>query len=53
MGRIKEMLMDKENGICPFCGERVNIDSFTTKKSIEEFKLSGLCQKCQNKFFGD
>lgn len=41
----------EENSICPFCGEPVDIDSFHDELSLKEFRMSGLCQKCQDDFF--
>jgi len=49
---IKEMYKLKEAGKCPFCSSDVNINDFKDKLSKEEFKLSGLCQDCQDEFFG-
>ena len=45
------MFKRKEKGVCPFCGERVDYDSFSDKKSLKEFEISGLCQSCQDDFF--
>lgn len=41
-----------EAGKCPFCGEKVDQDSFRDELSKKEFKISGLCQKCQDETFG-
>lgn len=38
---------------CPFCSETVGQESFRDAKSIKEFQISGLCQKCQDSFFGE
>lgn len=46
-----EMFKKKEQGQCPFCGEKVNPKSFRDELSLKEYKISGLCQKCQDKFF--
>lgn len=48
---MKEMLDDKDNGICPFCKKPVNIDEFRDDLSRKEYRISGLCQKCQDDFF--
>ena len=40
-----------ENGLCPFCKEKVNYNDFKDELSKEEFKNSGLCQTCQDNFF--
>ena len=41
-----------ELGLCPFCKEKVYENGFTDELSSREFKISGLCQDCQNKVFG-
>lgn len=44
--------VDKKNkGICPFCSKEVNEEDFRDALSLKEFKISGLCQKCQDDFF--
>lgn len=57
----KQILMklgfDKEvNAIeelkCPFCKEVIDTEQFRDKESKLEFKISGLCQSCQDKVFG-
>ena len=42
----------KEEGICVFCHEEIDMEDFRDGLSIKEFKISGLCQKCQDKTFG-
>ena len=37
---------------CPFCGESVSALDFRDALSAKEFKISGLCQKCQDDTFG-
>jgi hypothetical protein len=39
-------------GVCPFCHKPVNVNGFRDEISEREFKISGLCQKCQDSFFG-
>ena len=40
------------NKICIICGDKVNLDnSFRDKISKQEYIISGLCQKCQDKTF--
>lgn len=41
-----------DRGRCPFCGEVVNLGDFRDPLSVKEFKISGLCQKCQDEVFG-
>jgi hypothetical protein len=43
----------KHEGKCPFCGKLVDpMNEFRDEKSRREFQISGLCQKCQDEFFG-
>lgn len=39
-------------GLCPFCAQPLDIFEFRDQLSIDEAKISGLCQKCQDKTFG-
>jgi hypothetical protein len=40
-------------GKCPFCGKLVNaVTGFRDELSRKEFRISGLCQACQDKVFG-
>ncbi len=41
-----------EAGRCPFCGEVVDLTGFRDSLSRKEYLISGLCQKCQDSFFG-
>ena len=34
------------------CGKDVTFESFRDELSVREFKISGMCQECQDKFFG-
>jgi len=43
---------DYRNGFCPFCKEKIDVKSFKDELSRKEYKISGLCQKCQDKTFG-
>lgn len=42
----------KNNGICPQCNAKVDPTSFRDEVSAREFKISGLCQACQDEIFG-
>jgi hypothetical protein len=50
-GFEKEMDLVKD-GLCPFCSTPIDITKFTDDCSLAEFRISGLCQKCQDKMFG-
>lgn len=41
-----------ENSLCPFCNKKINVEDFRNEISVREFGISGLCQKCQDNFFG-
>lgn len=45
-------LSTKEAKKCPFCGCDTTNMKFRDKLSEKEYKISGLCQKCQDKTFG-
>lgn len=40
-----------EMGLCPFCGKSICKKDFRDLLSIKEWKISGLCQKCQDDVF--
>lgn len=50
---LEEMLQNKHEGICPFCGNLTDHVPFRDELSEEEARISGLCQFCQDDFFGD
>jgi len=39
-------------GKCPFCNTMVDLSEFRDEISKKEFLISGICQKCQDEFFG-
>lgn len=41
----------QEKSICVICGEKVT--GFRNSISEKEFRISGLCQKCQDETFGE
>ena len=49
---FNEMFIRKDTGLCPFCGENSLEKGFKNSLSEKEFKISGLCQDCQDDFFG-
>lgn len=38
-------------GKCPFCGMPIRHNEFRDELSRKEFKISGLCQSCQDETF--
>ena len=51
MGFDKEVEL-KEQSRCPFCKREVTENDFTDEASRFEYKISGLCQECQDYIFG-
>ena len=49
---LSEMLDRKAQGRCPFCGKEVKETDFRNEISKKEFKISGLCQSCQDEVYG-
>jgi uncharacterized CHY-type Zn-finger protein len=43
--------INKDPFICSMCNNL--IDDFRNKKSMDEYKISGMCQQCQDKTFGE
>ena len=43
-----------EQHLCPFCNTPLKgvRNEFKDAQSFKEFKISGLCQKCQDEIFG-
>jgi hypothetical protein len=52
MGFGKEVDLVK-SGKCPKCETMIRTSEFSNVGSYREYKISGLCQKCQEKFFGE
>ncbi|MEM3192824.1 MAG: hypothetical protein QW292_12240 [Candidatus Parvarchaeota archaeon] len=61
VGRIRRKMMERivdkktleereKAGVCRFCGK--SITKFRDEASEREYRLSGLCQECQDKMFG-
>ena len=50
---IDEMINRRDNGYCPFCGVATSENDFRDEQSRKEYQISGLCQECQDHFFGD
>jgi len=40
-----------EQGLCPFCGAKVDPGALRDDLSRKEFRISGLCQACQDATF--
>lgn len=40
-----------EFGKCRTCGKEINPGHFRDRLSAKEFRISGMCQKCQDEVF--
>ena len=38
---------------CPSCGKKIELDEFRNEISVREWRISRLCQKCQDSVFGE
>lgn len=45
-----EAIQAVERGECPICGKK--IIGFRDALSLKEFRISGMCQECQDGVFG-
>jgi len=41
-----------QQGKCPSCEQEVKPSEFRDDSSMKEYKISGVCQKCQDEVFG-
>lgn len=51
--RFGDELAMIDEGRCPFCKRMVSLNDFKDELSVKEFRISGLCQQCQDKTFGE
>jgi len=49
--QMKDMFRLKQAGLCPFCGEKPDVNDFTDELSLKEHYISGLCKDCMDGFF--
>jgi len=40
-----------EAGKCPFCQKDINLKDFSDALSLKEYRISGMCQVCQDKTY--
>ena len=40
-----------DDGICPFCRTKVDHALLTSEKDVKEYRISGLCFRCQQGVF--
>jgi len=52
MGFNKEVKAIAEKK-CPTCFKPINMKDFKDNLSLKEYKISGMCQKCQDSIFGE
>lgn len=48
-----DMVQKVDAGLCPFCGKTVDPLKFRDPLSYREWKISGLCQECQDETFSE
>ena len=49
---FEEAVKKVEASMCPFCNKPIGNQFFRDKLSRREYRISGLCQKCQDSVFG-
>lgn len=40
-------------GLCPSCAKPTRPEEFLDARSLKEYRISGLCEKCQDRVFED
>lgn len=45
---FEDQILLIEAGKCPFCQKQIDKSQFKDEKSIDEYNISGMCQKCQD-----
>jgi len=40
-----------EKGKCPFCKKQVDPGKFKDELTLKEYRISGMCEECQDGFF--
>lgn len=48
-----KMIQRRDEGKCPFCGKDMTNPTFRDALSRREFEISGICQECQDDYFGE
>ena len=49
---IEDIITIGEGIKCPSCGKQIGFDEFRDEISLKEWRLSKLCQDCQDEVFG-
>jgi len=52
VGFAKEVELVEKN-VCPICLQDINMRDFKDNLSVKEYRISGLCQNCQDKIFAE
>ena len=50
LDKLMAMRMLKHKGFCPICKKSTKRARFKDELSKKEFGITGICQKCQDKF---
>lgn len=48
---IARMVAEKEARRCPTCHKDTTDEKFRDVLSVKEYRLTGMCQKCQDDFY--
>ena len=49
----KSLTNAEKEKICVFCHKPIKMEDFRDELSVKEYKISGLCMKCQDDTFGE
>jgi len=50
---FEEQIKLTENNICATCKKPIDLNKFKDILSIKEYKISGMCQQCQDELFDE
>ena len=48
---FEDEVQNVELGLYPFYNRPIKVEDFKDELSVKEYKISGLCQRCQDEFF--
>lgn len=51
IGALRKFKLRRDKGLCPFCKKDMKNAEFKNELSQKEYKISGLCQSCQDTTF--
>ena len=50
-GALDMHIVNLQLNLCPICGNQINEEDFKDSLSLKEYKISKMCQHCQDDFF--